>query len=237
MRGSDLSDKMDWLQNQVIRCSGWSSQFCQTAETQSVLNADHATLGSLLDDSTTLLKDDRTTTVGKLELASQSFVLKRYNARSRGHRFKRALRRSRARRCWNMSYAFARAGLNVAAPVLMYEHRFGPLRLDAYFATEFLVGDELLSALPSMSVVEQAAVVAAIDVAFSKMRVAKLTHGDMKASNLLWVSGMLYFIDLDAAQQHRTEFSWRAKHAKDKKRFLKNWRSQPEILDLFAGLK
>lgn len=227
---------MDWLQNDIIHHAGWSSQFCQVAETETVLKADHNALSDLLSNPASLLKHDRTTTVGKLELSQQSLVLKRYNARSQGHKLKRALRKSRARRCWSMSYAFARAGLNVAPPVLMYEHRFGPVRLDSYFVSQFLQGDELLSALPNMGDRERVAVVSAIEAAFSKMRTAKLTHGDMKASNLMWVSGALYFVDLDAAQQHRNVVSWRAKHAKDKKRFLKNWLTQPELLEIFSDL-
>lgn len=228
--------KMDWLQNDIIHHVGWSSQFCQVADTQTSLKADHYALTQLLGDTRAALKHDQTTTVTKLELGTQSLVLKRYNARSQGHKFKRSLRKSRARRCWTMSYAFARAGLNVAPPVLMYEQRFGPIRLNAYFASQFLHGDELLSALPNMDKRQQSAVVSAIESAFSKMCAAKLTHGDMKASNLLWVDGALFFVDLDAAQQHRSTVSWRSKHAKDKKRFLKNWLNMPELLQLFSEL-
>jgi len=227
---------MHWLQNDVVHHADWLSCFCQLADSQDCLDADHHTLTAFLSDTAAVLKHDQTTTVAKLEFDSKSIVLKRYNPRSQGHKFKRALRKSRARRCWSMSYEFARAGLNVAAPILMYEQRFGPIRLDAYFASEFLQGQELLSALPTMDGGQRAQVVSAVKSAFSKMRAAKLSHGDMKASNLLWVNDALFFIDLDAAQQHSSGVTWRAKHAKDKKRFLKNWRDQPALLALFDEL-
>lgn len=180
------------------------------------------------------LKDDKTTTVAKLKMFEPALVLKRYNPRNRWHKVKRALRRSRARRCWQMSYAFAEAGLNVAAPVMMFEYRFGPLRLDAYFLNQFLAGQELLTLLPSLSSEEQALVASEVAAAFSKMKAAKLSHGDMKASNLIWSDQKLFFIDLDAAQQHSNSITWAAAHNKDRKRFMKNWASAPDLLKLFA---
>jgi len=58
----------------------------------------------------------------------------------------------------------------------------------------------------------------------------------MKASNLIWDKGKLFFIDLDAATRHQTTWSWRMAHRKDKKRFLKNWREHPKLLALFNEL-
>ena len=175
------------------------------------------------------LKHDRTTTV----VRTHDVIIKRYNPRNRLHTVKRALRRSRAYRSWLMSYAFERAGLNVAQPILMYEQRFGALRADAYFVSTNINAQELLTLLPSMSSQEQNQVASAINSAFNKMRQHKISHGDMKASNLLWRDNTLYFIDLDAAQQHCQSITWAMSHRKDVKRFLKNWQNQPELLSLF----
>lgn len=184
-----------------------------------------------------ILKDDRTTTVSKIVIENQAFILKRYNARNHWHTVKRAFRKSRARRCWKMSFEFKRAGLNVSEPVMMFEDRYILVRKDAYFANRLLLGDELLTMLPDMQESEQKQVKAAVMHAFKVMEEAKISHGDMKATNLLWVDQQLYFIDLDAAKKH-AQWSpmWTKAHAKDKKRFLKNWHNQPELLELFAGL-
>ena len=186
-----------------------------------------------------VLKDDRTTSVVKLENSKNgaSFVLKRYNARNRWHTIKRALRQSRASLCWNMSFEFMRVGLNVSEPLMMYEDRFYGLCKDAYFANRLLIGDELLSKLPAMNKAEQASVRSAVLAAFKVLKQARISHGDMKATNLLWVEGALFFIDLDAARKHPWwSLTWRKAHAKDKKRFLKNWRDKPELLSLFTEL-
>ena len=69
------------------------------------------------------------------------------------------------------------------------------------------------------------------------MQEHKISHGDLKATNLLWVDNQLYFIDLDAARQHKTIASWQRANKRDKKRFLKNWRDTPELEALFARIK
>jgi tRNA A-37 threonylcarbamoyl transferase component Bud32 len=118
----------------------------------------------------------------------------------------------------------------------MHEKRWGPLRQNAYFVTEYLEGTELLGLLPSMNAQQQRQVAAEVVKAFEIMRREKLTHGDMKASNLLWVDGQLFFIDLDAATKHRSLISWRRSHARDLKRFKKNWLEHAELNQLFEQL-
>lgn len=190
-------------------------------------------MNAALQTKESLLKDDRTTTVARLDIDNQSLVIKRYNPRSHWHKIKRALRRTRADRCWQMSYALAEAGLNVAHPILMLEQRFGPIRLNAYFVNELLEGEELMTALPRMGAEDQQLVKQAIAEAFDKMKHAMITHGDLKASNLIWKDSKLYFIDLDAAQVHRSNSTWLKANKKDRKRFLKNWNNSPELLALF----
>ena len=225
-----------WIEQNITKKSSWRSQFWQAATHSANLIAEANFLKEAITTSSTHFKHDQTTSVSLLEFGSEKIVLKRYNPRSQGHKIKRAFRRSRARRCWNMSYEFAHAGLNVAAPLLMLECRFGPIRTTAYFANEYLEGNELLSSLAIMTADDQHAVVKAMTKAFDQMNKYKLTHGDMKASNLLWVDGELFFIDLDAAKRHQSTWSWRMSHRKDKKRFLKNWLNEPELLALFNEL-
>lgn len=240
----DSSSSVEWLRQVVDRRQTFVKRIWQADAAPSELTAQVNVLDRYLDGSTLdtlqrqskILKDDRTTTVACLHLKPRQMVLKRYNARSWGHVISRSVRRSRASRCWQMSYAFANAGIRVAAPYLMYEQRFGPLRLNAYFVSEYLPGEELLKALPSMDAEQQSRVLQKIRDAYQRMRAAKLSHGDLKASNLIWHNDELYFIDLDAAQQHRSISSWSRAHHKDRQRFSKNWRDQPALLALFADL-
>ncbi len=225
-----------WIDQKTTNVRGWRCQFWQSSDLRQQLIPEQGFLDQAMRTPAKNFKHDKTTSVVMLELDAHKIVLKRYNPRSWGHKIKRALRRSRARQCWSMSYAFANAGLNVSKPILMFEARFGPIRSNAYFANNYLQGEELLSSLPTMPIDQQQKVVDAIHKAFALMQQHKLSHGDMKASNLLWSEEKLYFIDLDAATKHRTIWSWRLAHRKDKKRFLKNWLDQPELLALFSKL-
>jgi len=164
-------------------------------------------LDSLIADSSNIIKHDKTTTVAIGSVGSSNCIVKRYNARDGYHRLSRAVRKSRAQRCWRMSHVFCDAGLNVARPLL-----------------------------PAMNDVQKQQVVVAIKDAFEKMLKAKISHGDLKASNLIWADGKLFFIDLDGSKQHLTEKSTRRANAKDIKRFKRNWHDQPALLSLFDEL-
>jgi tRNA A-37 threonylcarbamoyl transferase component Bud32 len=225
-----------WLKQRIDSSHSWSGK-CNSARRYSEqIPVTVEALNKALTESEMLLKDDQTTTVARYPLADETLVIKRYNPRSQWHKIKRALRRTRADRCWQMSYLFAQAGLYVARPLLMFEHRLGPIRFNAYFVNQLLEGEELLSALPKMTASEQQLVKRAMIASFQKMSLAMITHGDLKASNIIWKDDKLYFIDLDAAQVHRNKSTWAMANNKDRKRFLKNWRDKPELLALFEDL-
>lgn len=229
---------MNWLNSEIFRAQRWSYRHWFNSASSRLFKqppsiiADHFDVK--LEATGGILKDDRTTTVKQIQVGEKKLVLKRYNARSFWHQIKRALRVSRAQRCWCMSYHFQRAGLNVAEPLMMFERRFGPLRGNAYFLTQYLAGEELLTLLPTMSAHQQQRVKHAITAAFAAMRQHKITHGDMKATNLLWVNNELYFVDLDAARKHRSKLLWQHSHSKDQQRFLKNWQHHPALKNLFS---
>ena len=138
----------DWLSQSVKVSKNWLaySRFVDSPELRINLNR------QLLDEkiiNADKLKDDRTTTVVRLTVEGTDTVLKRYNARSVAHKFKRALRRSRADRCWKMSHTFARAGLNVAMPLFMYEERFGFICKNCLLYTSPSPRDQRGSRMPS----------------------------------------------------------------------------------------
>jgi len=175
-----------------------------------------------LINSGQLLKNDKTTTVAKIDIAGTTLVIKRYNARSFWHRIKRSLRQSRAMRCWLMSEKFTSAGLQVAPRLAMVEKRFGPFCLDAYFIAAWVEAEELLVWLPEQSPAEKNKVKEQMTLVFNKFKQYRLSHGDMKATNLLWQNGNVVFLDLDAAAQHESNALWLRGYRRDKKRFAKN---------------
>ena len=187
----------------------------------------------LPENAKKIFKHDRTTTVALIESESKQYILKRYNARSLLHKFKRALRQTRARRCWKMSQAFMGAGLNVAPAVAILEKCWGIFKGDAYFVSEYIDGEMLLNYLPEQNKKQQVLIAEKMTSVFGKMRAAKITHGDMKASNLLWLNDRIYFIDLDGATRHKSYLTWWRSHERDKRRFMKNWWQNEALTNIF----
>ncbi|NNC99078.1 MAG: hypothetical protein HKN85_02745, partial [Gammaproteobacteria bacterium] len=138
------------MNQKILRVASWKHQYWLAVESGINPAPQPGELDQAIAESNDVFKHDRTTSVARVCLGAQEGVLKRYNPRNWAHKFKRAFRRSRARRCWNMSYHFHRAGLNVAQPVLMYEKRLGPIRRDAYFLNRYLPGEELLGRLSTL---------------------------------------------------------------------------------------
>lgn len=228
---------MDWTNQESLKCRTWTQRDWISVEFTHIFRLGESlqqVFAKELSDTAHALKHDRTTTVIKINAHQQALVLKRYNARTAWHRLTRAVRLSRAARCWRMSYRFQHAGLHVAQPIMMQETRFGPFRGDAFFISTFIQGNELLTQFPTMTEPDQSKVVAAVQEAFGRMQAHRITHGDMKSSNLIWHNNTLFFIDLDAARVHQSKYAWQKAHQKDRRRFLKNWRDQPKLLALFS---
>jgi len=132
-----------------------------------------------------LLKDDKSTTLVKILLDGKTYVVKRFNARSRFHKVKRALRKTRAENCWQMSHVFHDCGINVPKPVAKIEKKIGCFKLDSFFICEYIDAQELLDWLPSQDKTQIERVTLKIVHIFDLFAQNKLSHGDMKATNLL----------------------------------------------------
>lgn len=169
-----------------------------------------------------VIKDDKSTTVVRFDWQGQQYILKRFNARSFGHSVKRALRQTRASVCWNMSHIFSTAGIHVAQPLAMLECRMGPFKGNSYFISAYVVGDELLHWLPKQVEQTQQQVTQKIRDLFTIFANNQLTHGDMKATNLLWSDQQIVVIDLDVAKQHLNSLFFTRSHSRDKRRFCRN---------------
>src|SRR5690606_27618370 len=115
-------------------------------------------------------------------------------------------------------------GIATPQPLAMIERRIGPLRREAWLVTDYCPGESLFErvgqtgeALPDQATAD------AILRIFNQLNDAWISHGDFKASNLLWQEGQVWLIDLDAMQSHANEASWRKGWAKDRARFIRNW--------------
>jgi len=70
---------------------------------------------------------------------------------------------------------------------------------------------------------EKTAVAETLLSTLKRLREYKITHGDLKGSNLLIHKKQVWLLDLDAMVQHRFNWTFDKKWQRDKRRFLKNW--------------
>lgn len=185
---------------------------------------------------TPIIKSDATSTVGHVTVDGESLIVKRYNIKGPLHALKRAPRPSRAENNWRYSRLLTSLGVLTPKVVAIIEHRYGPFRGRAYLIQEKMPGELLLDLYqnsppdPSSPSKLQFALV---DL-FKSLWINRISHGDMKATNILINNGKPILLDLDATRQHRNIRRLKFYAEKDEQRFLKNWRGIPELHTWFG---
>jgi tRNA A-37 threonylcarbamoyl transferase component Bud32 len=170
------------------------------------------------------LKRGRSATLARIELEDRPLVIKRYNIKSAGHALSRAWRPSRAWQSWLAAHRLRFLGIPTPRPLALIERRFGPLRGRAWLVTEYCAGPNLQEALADRA--ESGAPTETLDAVrrlFAQLAAARISHGDLKATNFILNGNQLCVLDLDAMRRHDSEAAWRKVWKKDRARFLRNW--------------
>ncbi len=169
-----------------------------------------------------LLKDGRTCTVAQVEQTGRTLVIKRYNLKNLQHALARFWRPSRAWHSWREGHRLKFLGIPTPEPLAMIEERVGPFRRRAFLVNAYCPGPHLLQMLtpdrPPAGEIAQA-----IISLFRAVHHNRISHGDLKATNLLWHEGRVWLLDLDAVVQHRSESGFEPAWRRDRARFLRNW--------------
>lgn len=181
--------------------------------------------------SGTPLKQGRTATLALIQVGGRKLVIKRYNIKGAGHALSRGWRPSRAWHSWVEAHRLNFLGIATPRPLALIENRVGPLRGRAWLVTEFCPGPDLISKNPA----GDAAVQAVADL-FQRLFAARISHGDLKATNLLWQGDRPVLIDLDAMRQHTTSSGFQRAWNKDRARFLRNWPENSALRQTFDAL-
>jgi tRNA A-37 threonylcarbamoyl transferase component Bud32 len=181
------------------------------------------------------LKKGNTCTVSLAEIDGIRTVLKRYNVKGFWHGLNRAFRQTRAAASWANAYRLHILGIATPRPIAFIEQRFGFLRGKAYFLSEYIDAPDASTFFAQIkNKKSQAEAIQNIVEMFYRMYLLKLSHGDMKSNNIKVLDGAPYLIDLDSMQQHAWDFLARKRHAKDLKRFMRNWQEQPTLYNTFV---
>jgi serine/threonine-protein kinase RIO1 len=181
------------------------------------------------------LKTGRTCTVAHVHFEDVDIAIKRYNIKSLWHALSRAYRPTRAAKSWANAFRLHILGISTPKPIALIEKRWWGLRGKAYFLSEYLDapdGHDYFTKIKNKKL--QAVAIKNIVDLFYRMHLLKLSHGDMKSSNIKVLDGNPYLIDLDSMRQHRCDYFALKAHVQDLRRFMQNWQAQSALYNMFV---
>lgn len=181
------------------------------------------------------LKSGNTCTVGLIEAGDRKIVVKRYNIKNLRHGMGRLLRRTRAGVSWSNAHLLRMLNIATAEPLALLERRLGPLRREGYFLAEFVDGPDIAQALAEAGEATRQEIAVQAARLLYRMYLLGIVHGDFKATNLKIVDGRPLLLDLDAMRLHRRTAWFERRHARDIRRFLKNWQEDAATLQLMKN--
>lgn len=183
----------------------------------------------------TLLKAGNSSTVVKINIAGEPFIIKRYNIKGFSHGLRRAIRETRAARGWRLGLRLRLLGVPTAKPLAFVEKRFLGLRSKSYLIMEYIEGEHSGEYFAgSMRDTEAAASTANKIVSLiENLAELRMTHGDLKMTNILFKKDEPVLIDLDGMSEHQTALGFKMTFHKEIKRFMRNWRDRPTVYALF----
>jgi tRNA A-37 threonylcarbamoyl transferase component Bud32 len=183
-----------------------------------------------------IIKNGNTCTVALVSMGGLQVVIKRYNIKSYWHGLGRAFRQTRASVSWANAHRLKLLALETANPVALIEKRQFGLKGKAYFLMEYIDAPDMIAFFkqsPNKALRAQA--VKRLVQLFYELYLLKISHGDMKATNIkVLEDGRPLLIDLDSMQQHRVDFFAKKAHVRDIKRFMQNWKDEPSLYNAFV---
>ncbi|MFO7704713.1 MAG: lipopolysaccharide kinase InaA family protein [Halopseudomonas sp.] len=219
----------DWLRKAVRDCSLFQVQR-NWWRFSAALRARAEELRPLLEapdspfEQAPQLKDGGSSSVTLAQLGAANVVVKRYNIKGLGHWLTRFWRPSRAWHSWLAAQRLQFLRIPTPAPLAMIESRFGPLRRRAWLICEYCPGQSLLELFGAqgerLPTPEQGHALLSM---LRQLAGSHISHGDFKATNLLWHADQVWLIDLDSMQVHPGEASWRVAWLTDRARLIRNW--------------
>lgn len=182
-------------------------------------------LASQQKDDDNILKLDEATMVLKLDSDLGHLVATLYKTSSFKQVITNTIHNNPAYNCWGFAHYLRNKGLGTPEPLAYIEEKKMGLSYRSWYVCRFDGGiscaDYFLHA-PSFTPAMVTTASTIVDM-FINLRECQLSHGKIKANNLLISSGMLSLIDLHCMQHHRVtdkaEQLWRL----DINHFMDNW--------------
>jgi len=198
----------------------FDKDFCQGTDPLGFIEQ----VDSLMDKGQ-ILKNGDTCYVSRLTWNGMDVVVKRYNHKGFFHSLRHTAKKSRAYRGWLHTH---RLGiLDMAAPkgLAYIENYKGFLVWKSYIVTEYIRGQKLYDFLRNKVVTQEqrSKVTLQIKDLLDKLGKHRISHGDLKHTNILITKDGPILTDLDGMKVHKFNWIYQRYRAKDRARLLKNW--------------
>ncbi len=185
--------------------------FCSEAEPLNFIEQ----IDALMDEGE-ILKDGNTCYVSRLMWNSKDLVVKRYNHKGFIHSLRHTIKKSRARRGWLHAHRLRMLQIPTPKPVAYFEHRKYKLVWKSYLITEYVEGQMLYDFLrDSITEEEHSMVAGQLAELLERLGKYRITHGDLKHSNILVTGNGVVLTDLDGMKVHKYKWLYKICRAKD----------------------
>jgi len=173
----------------------------------------------------TIIAENKLSTSVRIKVRDRDVVIKRYRWRRGWSGFSRLFRPTRAARCWHFAHRLLEEGVLTPKPLALVEKRWGWLRRDSYYVTEYCAGPSLYEFMQTQAdpqvlknIWEQ------WQVMQQRLTKAHLSHGDTNHQNFLMTDKGLMLLDLDTMRRHFFTHRLTRKKDRDYQRFLRGWK-------------
>ena len=180
-------------------------------------------IDSLMDKGQ-ILKNGNTCYVSRFTWKDKDVVVKRYNHKGFIHSLRHTIKGSRARRAWVNAHRLGMLEITTPKPLAYIENRKGRLVWKSYLITEYVEGQEFCYFLEdkSHSQKEHSTATRQVIDMLDELGKYKISHGDLKHSNILITKNGPTITDLDGMKVHMFSRAYIARRNKDMARFLGN---------------
>ena len=187
--------------------------FCQKSEPVDFIKQIDA-----LMDAGQILKNGNTCYVSRLTWDGMDVVVKRYNHKGLIHSLRHTIKKSRARRGWLDAHHLGMREIPTPKPLAYIEQWIGPLVWTSYLVTQYTEGPSLYHFLRNGSITpeQRATVIRQVKKLLDQLAKYRITHGDLKHSNILISENGPTLTDLDSVQFHICHWTYRIRSAKDR---------------------
>jgi len=190
--------------------------FCKGAEPLDFVEQ----IDALMDEGR-ILKNGNTCYVSGITWNGREVVVKRYNHKGFIHSLRHTIKRTRARRGWLNGHRLCMLNIATPKPLAYIERRRGMLVWESYLVTEYVKGQRLYDFLRDSKTGEEerSKVTQQVRELVDELGKHRISHGDLKHTNILITDSGPVLTDLDGMKVHRFKWLFGVRQAKDIGRF------------------